>query len=75
MRILVLGLGFFGKNRLKEVLACPDSEVAGIVAKHPDLLAAVGDEFRQRILRPTTDAWREEMPHPYGWRRTGRSAG
>jgi predicted dehydrogenase len=46
MKILVLGLGFFGKNWLKEVTASPDCEVAGIVAKHPELLAAVGDEFK-----------------------------
>ncbi len=46
MRILVLGLGFFGKNWLKEISACAECEVAGIVAKHPDLLAAVGEEFR-----------------------------
>jgi predicted dehydrogenase len=45
MRILVLGLGFFGKNWLKEISACAECEVAGIVAKHPDLLAAVGEEF------------------------------
>ncbi|MBI4839918.1 MAG: Gfo/Idh/MocA family oxidoreductase, partial [candidate division NC10 bacterium] len=45
MRVLVMGLGFFGKNWLKEVLACPECEVAGIVAKHPELLATVGEEF------------------------------
>jgi predicted dehydrogenase len=43
--ILVLGLGFFGKNWLKELSACPECEAAGVVAKHPDLLATVGDEF------------------------------
>jgi predicted dehydrogenase len=43
--ILVLGLGFFGKNWLKELSACPECEVAGVVAKHPDLLTTVGDEF------------------------------
>jgi predicted dehydrogenase len=46
MRFLILGLGFFGRNWLREVLACPGCEVAGIVAKHPDLLAAVGEEFK-----------------------------
>ncbi len=46
MRILVLGLGFFGKNWLREISACPECEMAGVVAKHPDLLAAVGEEFR-----------------------------
>ena len=46
MRILVLGLGFFGKNWLREVVACPECEVAGVVSKHPDLLATVGDEFK-----------------------------
>jgi hypothetical protein len=40
--VLVLGLGFFGKNWLKEVTSCPECEVAGVVAKHPDLLATVG---------------------------------
>jgi predicted dehydrogenase len=44
--ILVLGLGFFGKNWLKEVTSCPECEAAGVVAKHPDLLATVGDEFK-----------------------------
>lgn len=43
--VLVLGLGFFGKNWLKEASACPECEVAGVVAKHPDLLAGVGEEF------------------------------
>jgi len=43
--VLVLGLGFFGKNWLKEISACPECEVAGVVAKHPDLLATVGEEF------------------------------
>jgi len=28
-------------------------------------VAAVTHEFRQAITRTTTDAWREEMPHPY----------
>jgi predicted dehydrogenase len=46
LKVLVLGSGFFGKNWLREVTACADCEVAGVVAKHPDLLAAVGDEFR-----------------------------
>jgi len=46
MRFLILGLGFFGRNWLREVVACPECEVAGIVAKHPDLLATVGEEFK-----------------------------
>ena len=46
MRILVLGVGFFGKNWLKTLSGSPACEVAGLVAKHPDLLAAVGDEFK-----------------------------
>ena len=46
LRVLVLGLGFFGKNWLKEISACPECEVAGVVAKHPDLLATVGEEFK-----------------------------
>jgi len=45
LRVLVLGLGFFGKNWLKEISACPECEVAGVVAKHPDLLATVGEQF------------------------------
>ncbi|HXZ44194.1 MAG TPA: Gfo/Idh/MocA family oxidoreductase [archaeon] len=43
--VLVLGLGFFGKNWLREISACPECELTGVVAKHPDLLAKVGDEF------------------------------
>jgi predicted dehydrogenase len=27
--------------------------------------ASIGYEFRQAITRTTTDAWREQMPHPY----------
>jgi predicted dehydrogenase len=46
LSILILGLGFFGKHWLKEVSGCADCEVAGVVAKHPDLLAAVGDAFQ-----------------------------
>ncbi len=46
LKVLVLGGGFFGKNWLRELSASPDCEVAGVVAKHPDLLGAVGDEFR-----------------------------
>lgn len=46
LRVLVLGLGFFGKNWLREVSACPECEVAGVVAKHADLLSSVGDEFK-----------------------------
>jgi len=45
LRILVLGAGFFGKNWLRELSACAECEVAGVVAKHPELLASVGDEF------------------------------
>jgi predicted dehydrogenase len=44
--ILVLGAGFFGKNWLRELTACAECEVAGVVAKHPELLASVGDEFK-----------------------------
>ncbi len=46
MRILILGLGFFGRNWLREVVACPGCEVAGIVAKHRDLLTELGEEFK-----------------------------
>lgn len=46
LRVLILGLGFFGRNWLREVSACPECEVAGLVAKHPDLLSSVGDEFK-----------------------------
>jgi predicted dehydrogenase len=45
LRVLVLGAGFFGKNWLRELAGCAECEVVGLVAKHPDLLAAVGDEF------------------------------
>ena len=45
IRILVLGAGFFGKNWLRELTACAECEVAGLVAKHPDLLASVAEEF------------------------------
>jgi len=45
LRVLVLGAGFFGKNWLRELRACAECEVAGLVAKHPELLAAVGEEF------------------------------
>ena len=46
VRVLVLGLGFFGKNWLRELSACAECEVAGVVAKHPELLTAVGEEFK-----------------------------
>jgi predicted dehydrogenase len=46
LRVLVLGVGFFGRNWLREVSACPECEVAGVVAKHPELLASVGEEFK-----------------------------
>lgn len=46
LKIVVLGLGFFGKNWLRELSDCAECEVAGAVAKHPELLAAVGEEFR-----------------------------
>jgi predicted dehydrogenase len=51
LRVLVLGTGFFGKNWLRELSACPDCEVAGIVGKHPDLLAAAGEEFKVQAAR------------------------
>jgi predicted dehydrogenase len=51
MRMVILGLGFFGRNWLREVLASPECEVAGIVAKHPDLLATVGEEFKVPTAR------------------------
>ncbi|HEX7549680.1 MAG TPA: Gfo/Idh/MocA family oxidoreductase, partial [Candidatus Methylomirabilis sp.] len=46
LRVLVLGLGFFGKHWLKEIASCSECEVAGVVAKHPDLLAWAGEEFK-----------------------------
>jgi predicted dehydrogenase len=45
MRLLVLGLGFFGQTWLREIQAHPDCEVAGVLTKHADVLAAVGDKF------------------------------
>jgi predicted dehydrogenase len=49
--ILVLGAGFFGKNWLRALAACAECEVAGVVAKHPELLASVGDEFTIPVAR------------------------
>jgi predicted dehydrogenase len=51
MRFLVLGVGFFGKNWLKTLSGNPACEVAGLVAKHPDLLAAIGDEFKVPLAK------------------------
>jgi predicted dehydrogenase len=51
LRVLVLGGGFFGKNWLRELPACAECEVAGVVAKHPELLAAVGEEFKVPVER------------------------
>ncbi len=51
LRVLVLGTGFFGRNWLRELSACPECEVAGLVGKHPDLLAAVGEEFKVPAAR------------------------
>jgi len=45
LKVLVLGTGFFGKNWLRELSACGDCEVAGLVGKHPELLATAGEEF------------------------------
>jgi predicted dehydrogenase len=45
LKVLVLGTGFFGKNWLRELSSCGDCEVAGLVGKHPELLAAAGEEF------------------------------
>jgi len=45
LRVLVLGGGFFGKNWLRALSACPKCEVAGLVAKHPDILNSAGEEF------------------------------
>jgi predicted dehydrogenase len=45
LKVLVLGTGFFGKNWLRELSACGDCEVAGLVGKHPELLTAAGEEF------------------------------
>ena len=46
LRVLVIGSGFFGRNWLREVSACPDCTVAGLVSKHADLLSKVGEEFK-----------------------------
>jgi predicted dehydrogenase len=46
MRVLVLGLGFFGRLWLRNLLTCPDCQVAGVVSRHPDLLASAGQEFQ-----------------------------
>ncbi len=46
LRVLVIGSGFFGRNWLREVSACGECVVAGLVSKHADLLSKVGDEFK-----------------------------
>ena len=51
LKILVLGVGFFGKNWLRELHACAECEVAGIVAKHPELLNSVGEELKVPVQR------------------------
>jgi predicted dehydrogenase len=51
VRVLILGLGFFGRTWLREVLAWAECELAGVVAKHPDLLATVGEEFKIPVSR------------------------
>jgi predicted dehydrogenase len=43
--VLVLGTGFFGRQWLQQISKHPECRVAGIVSQHPDLLAAVGEEF------------------------------
>jgi predicted dehydrogenase len=51
LRVLVMGAGFFGKNWLREVCACPKCEVAGVVAKDSELLTAVGEGFKIPLTR------------------------
>jgi len=51
LKALVLGAGFFGKNWLRELSASAECEVAGVVAKHPELLAAAGEEFTIPVSR------------------------
>ena len=46
LRVLMLGVGYFGRKWLKEISACPQCELVGIVAKHSDLLAMIGEEFK-----------------------------
>lgn len=57
LRVVVLGLGFFGKKWLEEVSASPECEVAAVAARHPDLLATAGEEFKVPPARrfPTMD--------------------
>lgn len=45
LRVLVLGAGFFGTNWLRTLAGCPECELVGLAAKHPDLLARTGEEF------------------------------
>ena len=59
LRVLVIGSGFFGRNWLREVSACSDCTVAGLVSKHADLLSKVGEEFKvpaERRFRSLGDA-------------------
>jgi predicted dehydrogenase len=51
LKVVVLGAGFFGKNWLRELAGCGECQVVGLVAKHPDLLAAAGDEFGVPVER------------------------
>lgn len=64
LRVPVLGLGRFGKRWLGELAACASREVAGIVAKHPELLAAAGEEFHVPAAIRSVEATRRVAVGP-----------
>jgi len=43
--------GLLRQELVAELSACAECEVAGVVAKHPELLAAVGEEFTIPVSR------------------------
>jgi len=45
LRVLVLGVGFFGTNWLRTLQGCAECELVGLVAKHAELLARTGEQF------------------------------
>jgi predicted dehydrogenase len=51
LKVIVLGAGFFGKNWLRELSGCAECELVGLVAKHPEVLAAAGEEFGVPVER------------------------
>ena len=71
LKVLVLGGGFFGKNWLRALSACPECEVAGLVAKHPDILNSAGEEFgipAARRFATIQMGWTAQAHRPRWWR-------